>query len=293
MNFNSKCPICNSNKKKVLFHNKVWGGKKTDKFIKCLNCDIVFLHPLPTNDDLNKFYTNYSNYMINRSVDQNWRDLKTTYKILSKRDIPLRKKFIDKYFIKGDVCDVGSSVGFMLDFFKSNNFKAVGIEPSLSEYNYSISNNNIVYKNFKDLKNKKFSNVTSYFVIEHLIDPINFIKSCLKLTKKRGRFIFEIPHRNDFLLTNMKSNSYKDFILQKMHIMYYSYDALEFMLKKIKKKYKIEFGQKYGLDNHLMWATTNSNKESKFKFSKKLNEQYKKELINQNFYDYFIVIIYN
>jgi len=293
MNLKTKCPICNSRVKKEVFHNKVWGGNKNDKFIRCLKCDTVFLYPLPNNSQLTKFYKNYPNYMKGRSIDQNWSNLKNTYDVLSKRDIPLRKSFVEKYFVKGNVCDVGCSVGFMLDYFKSNNIEAVGIEPSLLEYNFSVSNNNTVYKSFKELPNKKYSNVTSYFVIEHLIDPINFIKSCLNITKKNGRFIFEIPHRNDFLLKNMKNNSYKDFILQKMHVTYFSYESLEFMLKKINKKYKIEFGQKYGLDNHLMWATRNSNSGADFKFSKKLNNIYKKELIKQNMYDYFIVIIYN
>ena len=96
MYFKTKCPICKSKQKKILFHNKVWGGKKNDKFIKCLKCDIVFLHPLPTKIELNKFYSNYSNYMKGRSLDQNWANFNSTYNVLSKRDIPLRKKYIDK-----------------------------------------------------------------------------------------------------------------------------------------------------------------------------------------------------
>ena len=50
-----KLLICNSTKEKEIWHDKVWGGSNKDKFLHCINCDIVFLYPFPNIKDVSNF----------------------------------------------------------------------------------------------------------------------------------------------------------------------------------------------------------------------------------------------
>ena len=62
---NVKCPSCDNNKEKQLFHDKVWGGEEGEVFLHCLNCDVVFLFPFPSSEDIESFYANeFGTYMV-------------------------------------------------------------------------------------------------------------------------------------------------------------------------------------------------------------------------------------
>ena len=72
--------------------------------------------------------------------------------------------------------------------------------------------------------------------------------------------IFEIPNRNDALFSLYNLQNYKDFIMQKMHLFYFSEDSIKFILDKFKIKYKIFKCQRYDYNNHYNWIANNANK---------------------------------
>ena len=284
------CPLCKSSEKKSIFHNVVWGGNKDEKFLICKKCDIVFIYPFPKNKQINDFYQHhYGSYMKERSKEQEWDDLSKQFKILKKRDIPLRSPFLKKYLKKGNICDVGSSTGFMMEHLKKKGFKVFGVEPSEEHREFSEKKGFKVFKKIDDT-NIKFDNVVNYYVLEHVHNPIFFIKNLLGLLKKNGRLILEVPNRNDFLLKQANLKSYKDFILQKMHVMNYSALSLKFLFDKFNIEYKILKGEKYSLDNHMNWLINNKPGKIDFKLSNELKKNYSKMFIDNDLNDYFIVI---
>ena len=287
---NVLCPLCKSNKKKSIFNQKVWGGARNDKFLKCHNCDIVFLHPFPKNKQINDFYQHhYGNYMKKRSKEQEWSNLSKQFDILKKRDIPLRSPFLKKYLKKGNVCDVGSSTGFMIEYLIKQGRDVYGVEPSDEHRIFSEKKGYKIFKNMNEV-NLKFDNVINYYVLEHVNKPINFIENLLNLLKKNGHLILEVPNREDFLLKQVNLKSYKDFILQKMHVMNYSIHSLRYLFDKFNIKYEILRGEKYSLDNHLNWLTYNKPGKVEMNISKSLKNNYNRMLIENNLNDYFIVV---
>ena len=286
-----KCPICNSIHKKKIWHSKVWGGNKNDKFLQCKICDIVFLSPFPAKKNIEKFYSNnFGTYMKKRSKDMNWSNLKKQYQNLYKREIPLRSIYLKKYLKKGNVCDVGCSTGFTLDYISKNKkYKTFGIEPS-EEHRIHIKKRHTVYPSIKNA-DIMFDNIIHYYVLEHVFNPFVFLNDLLSKLKKNGRMIFEIPHRNDALFSLYNMKSYKNFIMQKMHLFYFSEKSIRFILNKLKVKYEIFKCQRYNLDNHYRWIFSND-KENNFQiFSKKLNNLYMKEVCKKNYNDHFTIIL--
>ena len=263
----SICPLCKNRNHKKIYHNTLWGGDKNDKFLICDECDIAYIHPFPKNKQINDFYQHhYGTYMKKRSKEQDWENLSNQFKILKKRDIPLRAPYLDKYLKKGSVCDVGSSTGFMIEHLQNKGFVVKGVEPSLEHRKYSQLKGFDVYKNMNEI-NKKFDNVINYYVLEHVNNPEIFIKNLLKILKKNGRLILEVPNREDFLLNFVNLNSYKNFILQKMHVMNYSLNSLNYLFSKFNIKYEILKGEKYSIDNHLNWLINKKPGKLNFKIS--------------------------
>ncbi len=284
-----KCPICKSIQEKKIWHNKVWGGSKKDKFLHCTNCDIVFLYPFPNVKDVSKFYKiNFGTYMEDRSPEINWKDLKKQYKNLYKREIPLRSIYLDKYLRKGNVCDVGCSTGFTLDYIISKKkIKTYGIEPSIM-HQQIINKKHTIFNDLNETQ-IKFDNILHYYVLEHVYDPLLFLKNCLLKLKKNGRMIFEIPNRNDALFSLYNLENYKNFIMQKMHLFYFSEVSIKFILDKFKVKYKIFKCQRYDYNNHYKWIANNA-KNNRL-FSSKFNDLYKKEICKKNYNDHFTIIL--
>lgn len=99
--------------------------------------------------------------------------------------------------------DIGSNTGTLVNAFKKNNLKAVGIDPASNickiankkknkTYN-SFFNSTIVNKILK--KHGKAKVVTGTNVFAHVDDLITFIKNIKKiLDTKRGICVIEVPH---------------------------------------------------------------------------------------------------
>jgi 2-polyprenyl-3-methyl-5-hydroxy-6-metoxy-1,4-benzoquinol methylase len=284
------CPLCGDCKEKRMYHDKVWGGGDNENFLHCLFCDVVFLHPFPLKEKLKYFYENqFGTYMIERSVEMEWNNLEEQYKKLSSREIPLRKPFFDKYLCKGSVCDIGSSTGFTLDYLNKKGFQTFGIEPSKEHALFASKAGNKIFSSFDEI-DFKFDNVIHYYVLEHVLDPINFLKDSLKILKSKGHFIFEIPNRNDALYALFNNAPYKNFIMQKMHLFYYSVKSIRFILDQLPVDYKLLKGERYGLDNHLNWQMYGEPGALKIAISKKTNNSYKEFLLDKDFNDHFIIV---
>ena len=294
MNFdNLECPICKGLQEKKLFHDKVWGGEDGDVFVWCCHCDVVFLCPFPDKEKVDEFYSNeFGTYMVERSGEMEWDNIEQQYLNLSKRELPLRSPVLDEYLVHGSVLEVGSSTGFVLDYLVGKGLDCHGVEPSKKHADFARSRGNQIFEDFSSVS-QKYNNIIHFYVLEHVLDPKIFLNLCLDQVKPGGRMIFEVPHREDALLSLYELSGYRDFILQKMHIFYHSVTSLKYVLDSLSLIYKIIPGQRYGLKNHLSWVikeTSTSAKDVGF-LSEEVESEYKKNLIESSYFDYFTVVV--
>ena len=87
------------------------------------------------------------------------------------------------------ILEIGSSSGFMLTPLKKYNNKLFGIEPSLDFRKYTIKKGIQTFENFDDLlkmHKSSFDLIMHYYVLEHIDDPIGFLKNSMQLLKKNG-----------------------------------------------------------------------------------------------------------
>ena len=135
-----------------------------------------------------------------------------------------------------------------------------------------------------------------FFVLEHIRNPKDFLLDQLSLLKKNGKIVFEIPCYQDALHKIYDIPEFERFYWSVAHPWYFNENSLKFLLKKLKKKFKIIRDQRYDLSNHLFWMKNGKPGGMKYysKFlGESIEEKYKKNLISKGYFDTLVGIIYN
>lgn len=114
------------------------------------------------------------------------------------------------------------------------------------------------YSNFQEIKKaqERFDLICLFHVLEHIVDPSDFLTNCLACLTPQGRIIIEVPSLDDPLLSLYDSTAYRKFYFQRQHPNVYSSRSLRRLLEaeNIHPEQLIPH-QRYGLENHLNWLT--------------------------------------
>ena len=295
------CKLCNIESDKELITNKIYGDiTNKKKFYKCKYCDVVFQYPFFSKNEEKKFYkSEFEKYMNKRSLQKDgWEDPDTHVKknfTNYKRRVKFFKKYLSK---KTKFLEIGCSSGFMLYPLMQKKIDCYGIEPSNIFEKFLKKNKVKVFSSLKKLKEKnkklKFDLITHFFVLEHMINPLEFFQEQMKILKKNGKIIFEVPCYSDPLYSLYNLNSFDRFYWSVVHPWYFNLNSLKYLLEKLNCNYKIYYEQRYGISNHLNWMINNKPGGSKIFdtiFDRKFDKLYKKKLISAGFADTIIGVI--
>ena len=172
----------------------------------------------------------------------------------SLNDDQRRLKMFKKFVIKKDILDFGCGWGEFLNICKASRSRS-GVEIREIPYKY-------IKKKFKSInvqKNlnhfqSKFDVITMFHVLEHIPNQVKILKSIKSKLKKNGKIFIEVPHAEDFLISQINLEEYKKFTFWSEHLILHTFKSLRTILKAAGfKKIEISFYQRYGLSNHLGW----------------------------------------
>ena len=143
---------------------------------------------------------------------------------------------IEKYSLdkkNGEIMEIASNDGVLLDFFKKKNFKVVVIEPSVNAVKIARKNNIRSIVDFFDYKfakkNKNNFNpqlIIANNVIAHIKNLNSFVKGLYEISNNKTLICIEIPH-----IYNLYMKSQFDTIYHEHHY-YYSLHTLKKILEK-------------------------------------------------------------
>jgi SAM-dependent methyltransferase len=260
MNKNPTCRLCNAKPEKQFVRaSNVYGDNEGDyKFYQCRTCDLVYLWPIPSEEQENYFYAiEFEKYMGNRSGEERDWSGPEAHKKSNLDNVIRRMKFLDNYMKKGaSILEIGCSSGFMMDKFRELGLKPVGVEPSGVFTNYLKENGHEVYKNIDDLRshsNIKFDIIVSFFVLEHIRNTKKFLLDQMMLINQNGIVIAEVPCVNDPLTSLYDIPAFENFYWSIAHHYYFNPKSISVVLDKINCKYDIIPEQRYDLSNHMIW----------------------------------------
>lgn len=184
---------------------------------RCDDCKIVFVHPLPTDEDyvcnLEINYNSLANKYGGRlneekenKLDEDNQLMKLEKRILwnkkksriYQKDLKKIKKYLnDKNQEDIMLLDVGCGEGYFIKEAIKKGFKCEGIEPSKThipskEFNFKIFNTFL--QNFKT-KNK-YDVITLLDVLEHTKNPKKEIENIKRIIKLNGLLMIRVPNLN-------------------------------------------------------------------------------------------------
>ncbi|MBX9977180.1 MAG: methyltransferase domain-containing protein, partial [Alphaproteobacteria bacterium] len=145
-----------------------------------------------------------------------------------------------------------------------------------------------VYFDLNDIKDEKFDLIVMFHVLEHLLDPVAFLKNVSCYLKEKGSIIVEVPNVDDALVSFYNINEFKDFYFCTAHVSYFSMKTLGNCLMESGLKGDIFPVQRYNLNNHLHWLMHKKPgvlPEDQQIFSEETLKNYEKDLLSKNLSD--------
>jgi len=248
------CNICN-NLDFTTLQKKV-RDSNFHKVVLCKKCGLVQIYPTPTLNEEKKFYDENRQFK-NQKSNLTLKDIK----IKTFYDTKRRVKLISYYTpTKGKILEIGSGYGFVLEFLNRLGYDVKGIEISKERRKISKRITSAPILNFNLLLSKpkigKFDTLMMFQVLEHISNPVDFLKNTKKLLKNKGKIVIEVPNLNDFQLK--QNNSYNKWYWQRAHLNYFSPQTLKLvMLKAGFKRTVIKGIQRYSIENMFYWKLKN------------------------------------
>lgn len=224
----------------------------TPMIMDCKGCGFRHISPLPTQEQLNKLYsTEYfneikPNFGKEHEIDKQW------WRSLFKDIFDTVESYLDKR--QRRVLDVGAGYLGFCQYGIKRKWDVVGLDPSLQSYKRSQELNIPFYRGNYDencLHLGIFDVIHAYEVLEHIGEPITFIKQAHRQLEREGILVITSP--NEFNLFQEAGDT--NHFITKEHINYFTIESLSRLLEdngldilEIKTSFPMELFLMMGID---------------------------------------------
>ena len=214
--YHTTCLICNS-----IELSRLSGDYKRKGLCKCGKCGFVFMERIPTRDELNNHYSQYSY---------------SSEGYLSPLTIESYDHLLDefeKYRATNRIMDVGCGRGWFLEQAKKRGWEVVGTE--YSETAVSLCESKGIHTKLGKLDPASFERgdfdvITSFEVIEHINNPKEELTNIKKLLRSGGLFYCTTPNFNSLNRYYLKAEY--NIIEYPEHLSYYTAKTLNDVARK-------------------------------------------------------------
>lgn len=257
------CLLCGSSA------NIIYNNLKDDLFsvpglwgiVRCKSkkCGLAWLIPEPDKDKIKEFYKSYYTHDVVRNKKIEFRNsfekilyriIKIVYSLVRRLLFINRERENLEYMLlkkfKGRVLEIGCGNGERLYKLKKYGFLAEGVEidekaANIAEKKYDLK----IYRgDIRELNipSDSFDFIIMNHVLEHISEPISFLKECKRIIKRGGKIILTTP--------NFDSYSHKYFkqywrgLEPPRHLYLYTLGSLDILCKKA------------GLNKSKIWTST-------------------------------------
>lgn len=192
------CRLCNGSKFRDLFSSDNI-RKKTKRYftvVQCESCGFKYVNPMPTNESLMLYYHEYEAHEPKKIGSLE----KLYYRILRNPK---------KHKTPGKALDIGCGNGKYLTFLRDQGWETVGLDRGdgcrfpREVLGHHVLDGEIWEQNLPD---NSFDLITSWWMIEHVLDPRRIVSECHRILKPGGELIISTMNVN-----SMESRIFKRF----------------------------------------------------------------------------------
>lgn len=249
-----KCCICGGNHLKLHYHGKIrvgsFGKTMDGAVYRCANCKVQILGAKW--DDLNSFYSSgeYRELVGQTSKQQAYFDI---HDPLQFEKMPLLEKLLKR---GSAVADVGCGGGSMLDLMRGIAKTTIAIEPTKTYHDSLEERGHYVFSFASEAAEEwrgKLDLITSFSVIEHVENPVEFLSEQRQLLKPNGRMLISTPNIDE-LMMKVGCSAYEAFNYRLVHLFYFNAAALRETAKLAGfSDCQISFKHRFNFANFLNW----------------------------------------
>ncbi len=231
----SSCPVCGAAESQPEF------SKHSVQYVCCDNCSARYSAQIAARlDDVYKSqdYLAYSK-----------EDTDEHYNYRRERFGRERVGILEKYC--GDLTDkrlldVGCGNGYFLSVAMGKCRHCYGTEFSdkLREFTQHKTGLTVFSQSLDDLPERGFDIITLFDVIEHIPEPVPFMRSVGRLLNPGGSVLIFTPNFDSFSIRVMRE--YSSIIDPTEHVVLYTLPSLQFLAKQL--RYQVMFAETQGLD---------------------------------------------
>lgn len=214
---------------------------------QCNRCGFVYLYPRMTPEHEKEFYEKlYRSTYEQQDAESLW----TT----SLPEAQLRAKRFKHFFTpETRVLEVGCACGYFLFSIKDYVKTVTGVELTTDFITFAREKGLNVRASLDDIDDESCDLIFLFHVLEHIEDPIKFLRTISKKLSPTGKLIIEVPNVEDILLSVYKIKSHLDFYWEVAHKYYFSQKSLREVLTRAGYRTEIYPFQRYDLSNHMYW----------------------------------------
>lgn len=182
-------------------HDRLYGTtEKSFLVVECKNCRLIRLEPRPTPKELEHYYP--PEYWYAPEGDTASR-LEEAYRRFVLRDhVNFVLRAIDDSGEKGLVLDVGCGGGLFLKMLREHGLPVLGLEMSQAAAQSAWKRNGVAVVcgdlSKTPIERGTCAGVTMFHVLEHLHDPVSYLRSARDLLLPGGRLVVQVPNASSW-----------------------------------------------------------------------------------------------
>jgi SAM-dependent methyltransferase len=246
------CPFgCNGVRRRIV--DTVWEAPEAAVY-QCGTCEVVFLHPIMSEEEERAFYeSKFASYMKERGSpgETDAADHYRKWQPEAARRLANLKPWLREDM---EVLEIGSSSGALLGAVKPHVASVVGVEPGDDYRAYANSIEIPTHPTRDAVDGQSFDLILSYYVVEHMRDPVGELAQWRALLKPGGLLAVEVPNVDDALVRYYQVEAFDRFYWQRAHYFNYSQGTLEMVMRRAGfDEVETIPEQRYDISNHVHW----------------------------------------
>ena len=248
------CPLCGQ--KDAKFITRDLRFEKNADVYECSQCELVFLNQnsfkLPDGFYENEYHQSYLTH-----VEPDALDPKAYFEKMLKVAAPWASRLGEMLSGQETILDMGCSTGHFIKMIEGKAKKVYGHDLNVKEVAYCKNELGLDVSD-KPLEERfqkgMFDYITLVFVLEHIGDPVAFLKYLKTFLKPGGKILIVVPNISDPLVSFYDIPEFRSFYYCIEHLFYYNKKSISLLFDRAELSGAVELVQEYPVTNHLNWV---------------------------------------